>query len=105
MPGTSFALTPGMERRKDFGPGDPPTEISEISSSSRSEGAANLTHFRSALTGVEQRLRMLMNESSRAAQQPPAVDDVVLFRVTQDRRRSLTNILPYRQRRATDRRR
>jgi hypothetical protein len=90
-----------MERRKEFGPGDPPTEAS---SSSRSEATEGLTHFRSALNGVEQRVRMLMNESIRSAQQSGAVDDVVLFRVTQDRRRSPVNILPYRQRRATDQR-
>jgi len=69
----------------------------------RSPGSS-LTHFRSALAQEEQRLRILLDGSMKSTEQSGAIDDAVLFRVTQDRRRSLTNILPYRQRRAADQR-
>jgi hypothetical protein len=75
-----------MKRRKDGGPG------------------SGLVHFRSALAQEEGRLRILLNGSMKSTQQSGSVDDTVLFRVTQDRRRSLTNILPYQQRRAADQR-
>jgi hypothetical protein len=73
-----------MERPKGFGTG------------------SDLTHFRSALSVEAQRLRLLMDESTKSVQRPGSIDDVVLFRFAHDRRRSLTNILPYRKRRSTD---
>jgi hypothetical protein len=73
-----------MEQPKNFGAG------------------SGLTHFRSALAVEAQRLRMLMDESTKSIQRSGSADDVVLFRLAADRRRSPTNILPYRQRRATD---
>ena len=53
---------------------------------------------------IEQRLRILMDQS-KSAHDSGAIDDDLVFRLAQDRRRSKTNILPYRQRRATDLRR
>ena len=71
-----------MERPKDFGPG------------------FDLTHFRNSLALEALRLWMLLDKSTQSTTAP--IDDVVLFRLAVDRRRSPHNILPYRQRRATD---
>ena len=71
-----------MERPKDFDPG------------------SGLADFRDTLALEAQRVRMLLDKSTQST--PAPIDDVVLFRLAVDRRRSPHNILPYRQRRATD---
>jgi len=77
-----LALIRGMEQPTDSGPG------------------SSLTHLRNSLELEAQRLRMLLDKLTQST--PAPSDDVVRFRLAADRRRSATNILPYRQRRATD---
>ena len=74
-----------MEHEKDTRQDDRPTN---------SDTASDLTSF------LEQRVRILLDQST-STQHSSSSNDVV-FRVAQDRRRSPTNILPYRQRRGGD---
>jgi len=76
-----------MEQDKDTRPNDRTTN---------SDTASDLTSF------LEQLARILLDQST-PTQHSSSSNDVV-FRVAHDRRRSPTNMLPYRQRRSVDQR-
>jgi hypothetical protein len=62
---------------------------------------SDLKRVRHTLTDLQKRLQMLLDESTRSTKPISEAEDVML-RVSQDRRRSKTNILPYRKRRTGD---
>jgi hypothetical protein len=64
--------------------------------------ASDRADARGLLKELHQRLQEFLDDSTRA-QQSNTTGDVLLFRESQDRRRSKSNILPFRKRRAGDR--